>query len=165
MQLLGPLFRTKTGKHESIPTQFATASYPTAHENIHALTIAIRRFKKAFNNALLRFTMSINFNSPIRNCLFGENIVKIRPHSGGFDAPRRGEVCDAGSPEYWNVGIVEYWEVITQNREMNVLQNGLMRFETHHSTIPLFQYSKEHIFPAEPIVSDLVQRARISTSH
>jgi len=27
------------------------------------------------------------------------------------------------SPEYWNVGIVEYWEVITQSREMNVLQN------------------------------------------
>ena len=50
------------------------------------------------------------------------------------------------SPEYWNVGIVEYWEVITQNREMNVLQNGLMRFETHHSIIPLFQYSKDIFF-------------------
>ncbi|MDD5205022.1 MAG: hypothetical protein PHS17_06355 [Desulfobacterales bacterium] len=47
------------------------------------------------------------------------------------------------SPEYWNVGIVAYWEVITQNRKMNVLQNGLMRFEAHHSTIPLFQYSKD----------------------
>ena len=25
---------------------------------------------------------------------------------------------------------MEYWGVITQTREMNVLQNGLMRFET-----------------------------------
>ena len=62
--------------------------------------------------------------TPIREAVLNNLKIKIRPPRAGFGAPRRGEVYGADKPEYWNVGIVEYWErTTTKSLEMRVPQN------------------------------------------
>ncbi|PKN27022.1 MAG: hypothetical protein CVU64_16680 [Deltaproteobacteria bacterium HGW-Deltaproteobacteria-21] len=80
-------------------------------------------------------------------------------------APRRGEVYGADKPEYWNVGIVEYWGTTTKSLEMRVPQNGFLTLNPsfHHSIIPSFHNSKMTLFRAEPMVSDMARRTRFSS--
>jgi len=83
------------------------------------------------------------------------------PGEPSLITPWRGEVHGADKPEYWNVGIVEYWGTTTKSLEMRVPQDGFLALNPsfHNSIIPSFQ---EDPFPAEPQVSDLAQRTWFS---
>ncbi|MDD5206816.1 MAG: hypothetical protein PHS17_15435 [Desulfobacterales bacterium] len=70
----------------------------------------------------------------------------------GFDVPGRGEICGADRPEYWNVGIVEYWgRTATKSLEMSVPQDGFIALKP---IIPSFHYSNIPTFPGNSLLAE-----------
>ncbi|PKN26450.1 MAG: hypothetical protein CVU64_17845 [Deltaproteobacteria bacterium HGW-Deltaproteobacteria-21] len=76
-------------------------------------------------------------------------------HPGGVKFMSLGQT---GKLECWNIG---------KENNHKPGDRGARSLSALKPSFPVFHYSNfpEHVFPAEPIVSDLVQRARVSRSH